>query len=134
MIQWTGSKLGKNLYIHNLSSNRENLNYFFQILMHFVIIIILVSLLVNFWLCGSLSLRGLFSSCREWGLLPAGASLAVELGLQAHGLTSCRAVAHELSSTGSIVVARGLSCSAACGIFPNQRSPCVSCIRQILYH
>ena len=34
-------------------------------------------------------------------------------------------VARGLQSTGSVVVAHGLSCSAACGIFPDQRSnPC----------
>ena len=38
-----------------------------------------------------------------------------------------------LRSTGSTVVARGLSCSAACGIFLDQGS--ISCIgRRILYH
>ena len=50
--------------------------------------------------------RRAFSSCGEWGLLfIAVASLVVEHGLQ---------------STGSVVVAQGLSCSAACGTFPDQ--------------
>ena len=40
-----------------------------------------------------------FSSCGTW------ASVVVDRGLQ---------------STGSVVVAHGLSCSAACGIFPDQ--------------
>ena len=43
MEPWTDSKLGKNLniytYIYILSSNRENLNYFFQIRMPFIIIL-----------------------------------------------------------------------------------------------
>ena len=49
------------------------------------------------------------------GLLIAAASLVAEHGLQAR----------RLQSTGSVVVAHGLICSAACGIFPNQASnPC----------
>ena len=32
---------------------------------------------------------------------------------------------HGVSSAGSVVVVRGLSCSEACGIFPNQElNPC----------
>ena len=51
------------------------------------------------------------------GLLFAVASLAVE---------------RELQSTGSVVVAYGLSCS---GIFPDQGLDCVSCTdRWILHH
>ena len=59
-----------------------------------------------------------FSSCGEWGLL----------FLAARGLLI--AVASPVWSTGfrragSVVVAHGLSCSAACGIFPDQGSnPC----------
>ena len=48
------------------------------------------------------------------------------------------ALAHELRSlqhTSSVVGAHGLSCSAACGIFPTRDPTCVSCIgRQILIH
>ena len=49
------------------------------------------------------------------------------MGPRAHRLQWLRpqgsaAVAPGLSSTGSIVVAHGLSCSLACGIFPNQGS------------
>ena len=67
-----------------------------------------------------------FSSCGEQGLLFIAvrvllivvASLVVEHGLQARGL-------QYLWHTGSVVVARGLSCSEACGIFPDQgSSPC----------
>ena len=40
-----------------------------------------------------------------------------------------------LSSSGSVVVALGLGCCTACGIFPDQGSNRVLCIgRQILYH
>ena len=79
-----------------------------------------------------------FSSCDERGLLfvvlcvllIAVASLAVEHGLQARGLQQlCRVdsvvVACELQSAGSVVVVHRLSCSTACGIFPDQGSnPC----------
>ena len=49
------------------------------------------------------------------GLLTAVASLVAEHGLQAHGL-------QQLWHAGSVVVVHGLSCSAACGIFPDQGS------------
>ena len=79
-----------------------------------------------------------FSSCGEWGLLVAAvrglllavASLVAELGLQAHGLqqlwlTGSVVVARGLQSAGSVVVAHRLSCSTACGIFPDQGlNPC----------
>ena len=64
------------------------------------------------------------------GLLIVVASLVVQHRLQARGLQQlwhvCSAVVdHRLQSTGSVVVAHGLSCSAACGIFPDQGSnPC----------
>ena len=67
-----------------------------------------------------------FSSCGEWGLLfvavhgllIAVASLAAEHRLQACGL-------QQLWHVGSVVVARGLSCFAACGVFPSQGlNPC----------
>ena len=69
-----------------------------------------------------------FSSCGEWellfvavhGLLIAVASLFAEHGLQAHGLQQLWR-----QSAGAVVVAHGLSCSAACGIFLDQGSnPC----------
>ena len=45
------------------------------------------------------------------------------LGLQSLGhVSSCVLTAPGLQSTGSIVVVRGLSCSAACKIFPDQGS------------
>ena len=60
-----------------------------------------------------------FSSCGEWGPLSssrrAGLSLSRRLLLQSRGSRR----------SGSVVVAHGPSCSAACGIFPDQGSnPC----------
>ena len=79
-----------------------------------------------------------FSSCGEWGLLfiavlrllIAVASFIVEHGLKGRGLqqlwhAGSVVVARELQSTGSVVVAHGLCCFAACGIFTGQGSnPC----------
>ena len=79
-----------------------------------------------------------FSSCGKRGLLfvvvrrllIAVASLVVEHRLQVHGLQQLWhvrsvVVARGLQSTGSVVVTHGLSCSTACGIFPDQDSnPC----------
>ena len=79
-----------------------------------------------------------FSSCGKWGLifvvvrglLIAVASLVAEHRLQVHGLqqlwhVGSVVVAGRLQSADSVVVAHGLSCSAACGIFPDQGSnPC----------
>ena len=63
-------------------------------------------------------MRGLFSSCSERGLLfvaVRGLLIAVASLVAEHGL----------QSAGSVVVAHGLSCSAACGIFLDQDSnPC----------
>ena len=82
-----------------------------------------------------LVVNGGYSSRGVW-LLIAGASLVVECGLliavaslvAEHGLCSVQAsivLAPGLQSTGSVVVAHGLSCSLACGIFPNQGlDPC----------
>ena len=77
-------------------------------------------------------------SCGEWGPLltavhglpTAVASLAREHGLQARGPqqlwhTGPAAAARRLQSAGSVVVVHRPSCSAACGIFPDQGSnPC----------
>ena len=95
----------------------------------------LLSKLINFifgcivsWL-----LHGLFFSCGKWGYLLlqcVGFSLWWLLWLQstgsrAHGLQQLWHLesvipASGLQSTGLIVVAHGLSCSKACGIFLNQ--------------
>ena len=67
--------------------------------------------------------------CCARGLVAAstGYSLAVERGLQGARASGAAAVssavvALRLQSTGLGVVAHGLSCSAACGIFPDQGS------------
>ena len=70
-----------------------------------------------------------FTSCGEQGQLTAGAALpcvVAEHRLQAHRLQQLQHVgsvvaAPGLQSTGPIVVAHGLSCSAACGIFLHPR-------------
>ena len=81
-------------------------------------------------------LHGLFSSCRELGLLSIcgthvshydGFSYSRAWALGCTGLSSCGTWAQWLQlpglwSTGSIVVANRLSCSAACGMFLNQES------------
>ena len=77
-----------------------------------------------------------FSSCGEWGLLfvaVRGLLIAVSLvavaehRLQVHGLQQLWHVGSVVvvrghQGSGSVVVAYGLSCSAACGIFPDQGS------------
>ena len=77
---------------------------------------------------GSRLLRGLFSSCVEWGysvaaalgVLTAVASLVAEPGLQ--GTRASLGAAPRLQSTGSVVVVHGLCCSVTYGIFPSQGS------------
>jgi len=67
-----------------------------------------------FGCAGSLLLRRLSSSCRQWGLLSSCGAWALMQWLPPvaeHGLSGALA---------SVVVARVLSCSAACGIFPDQ--------------
>ena len=85
---------------------------------------------------GSSWLHGLFSSCREQGLLSscgawtshAIASLAVEHGLrlQLLRLQGSVVVVLRLWNTASIAAVHGLSCSVACRIFLDQGSnPCL---------
>ena len=90
-----------------------------------------IILLIYFWMCWGFVV-GLFSSCGKWGLLlvevrgllTAVASLVTEHGLW--GTQASVVVTPELCTTDSIVVAQGLSCSSACGIFLAQRSnPCL---------
>ena len=84
---------------------------------------------------GSSLLRGLLSTCSDWGLLCSCGVQAsrcsgffrCEAGARARRLqqrqhTGLVVVAPGLRRTGSVVVAHGLSCSMACGIFPDQRS------------
>ena len=88
-----------------------------------------------------------FSSCGEWGLLfvvVCGFLIVVLLvaqhRLQAHGLQQLQhmgsvVVAPRFQSTGSIVLAHGLSCSMACGTSQIRNQTCVPCItRQILIY
>ena len=112
-------------------SNKAQLFFLFQFetssSLLFVFIYLFVYLFIYLWL------HWVFIAVR--GFLIAVASLVVEHGLQACGLQYLWAqylwhagsvfVARRLQSTGSVVVAHGLSCSAACGIFPDQDSnPC----------
>ena len=102
-----------------------------------------------FWLCWVfVAARGLSLVAPSGGLLfvvvhgflITVASLAVEHGLQARRLqqlwcTGSVVVARGLQSAGSVVVVYGLSCSMACGIFPDQGSnPCPRIGRWILNH
>ena len=74
-----------------------------------------------------------FSSCAEWGsslvevhgLLIVVASLVAEHGLWAHWLQKQQLAG---SGVGPTVVARGLCCSTACGIFLDQGLIHVPCI------
>ena len=76
-------------------------------------------LFVYFGCAGSLLSHRLFSRCWEWGLLSSCGVQASHCG----SISCCRAWA---LGTGLIVVAPGLCCSMACGIFPAQGSnPCL---------
>ena len=93
---------------------------------------------------------GFFSSCRELGLLPSCGvrdsyccdfSCRRAQAVGRSGFRSCGTRAQWLRLPGSRAQAqwlrstRGLSYSAACGIFPDQGQTCVSCIgRGILHH
>ena len=113
--------------------------------MHFAITSPVCSLPVGTFVClfvfifgfvGSLLLRvgflqlqrvGATLGCGAWASHCGG--LLWSMGSRHAGFSSCRAgsvaVARELQSAGSVVVAHGLSCSAACGIFLDQGSnPC----------
>ena len=95
--------------------------FFLRLLLFFVFWVFLnfIYLFIYLWLCWVfVSVRGLFPVAASGGHSSsrcAGLSLLRPLLLQSTG--SRRA--------GSVVVAHGLSCSAACGIFPDQGSnPC----------
>ena len=60
-----------------------------------------------------------------WWLLLLQSTDSRRAGFSSCGTRASVVVARGLQSTGSVVVAHGLSCSAACGIFPDQGSnPC----------
>ena len=83
---------------------------------------------------GSSLLHGIFSSCGHWGLLSScgvqaslwgGFSCGVQ-ALECTSFSSCRTWASQTLETGSTVVAQGLTCSKAYGIFLDQGSnPCL---------
>ena len=84
----------------------------------FYLVLIFISAVLGLHCCG-----GAFAGCSNWrllffvvhGLLIAVASLVTEHGLWIHGLQQSQ---HEAS----VVVLHGLSCFAACGMFPNEGS------------
>ena len=100
-------------------------------------------LFLNGWLCWVFAAVWNFLSLRRIGaplqLQCTGLSVA-ELGLQAWGLWQLQylgsvVVAPRHQSTGSVVVAQGLSCSMMYRIFPDQGSnPCLLHWQWILYH
>ena len=110
-------------------------HYYYYYFLKFIYFILLILFLAALGLCCCMQA---FSSCGEQGLLfvvvcgllIVVASLVAEHRLQACGLqqlqhTGSVVVARGLQSAGSVVVAHGPSCSAACGIFPDQGSnPC----------
>ena len=73
----------------------------------------------DFGCAGSSLLRGFFSSCGTQVLIVV-ASILDSTGSRAQGLQWVWLP--RLQGTGSVVVAHGLSCSMACGIFPDQGS------------
>ena len=90
---------------------------------------ILFIYLFIFWLCRVfVSVRGLSLVAASGGHSSSRcADLSLSRPLLLRSTGSSRA--------GSVVVAHGLSCSAACGIFPDQGSnPCPRIGRQILNH
>ena len=110
-----GRHLGKVLRLFN---SRTPSFFFFLILF------------IYSFICGcawSFLLHGLFPSCGECWLLIAVASLVAEHRLTGHeapvaaarGLSRCGSLVY---STGAEVVANWPSCSAACGILPDQGS------------
>ena len=90
------------------------------------------SLLIYFWLCWIFITAGLFSSCGKQGLLfscgtqdshCSGFSCCRSTGSRGNGLSICSSQA--VGRRGSVAVVHRLSCSTACGIFPDQGSnPC----------
>ena len=100
-------------------------------MLNFFLILLLFILFIYFWLRWVFAaVRGLFLAAVSGGyssLWCAGFSLQWRLLLQSTGSRprASGVVAHGLWSVGSVVVAHGLSCSAACGVFPDQGSnPC----------
>ena len=72
-----------------------------------------------FWLCWVYCFKGLFFSYGMRASHCSGSSCCRAQGLVHAGCSNCHSQAQ---STGSIIVARGLCCSMACAIFPDQGS------------
>ena len=93
-------------------------------------------LCIYFWLCRVSTAACLFSSCRHAGfslrwplwLLSSGSRV---LGLQQLWHVGSVGMACRFQSTGSIVVANGLSCFTTYGIFPDQGSHLCLLDRQV---
>ena len=90
--------------------------FFFKILLLFI-------LFMYFWL------RWVFVAVRGLSLVAMSRGYSslryVGFSLRALGARASGVVARRLWSAGSVIVAHGLSCSAACGIFADQGSnPC----------
>ena len=90
-----------------------------RVLTNYIFLNKFIDWLIDFWVCWVfISVRGLSLVAASGGHSSsqcAGLSLSWSLLLQSTGSRS----------TGSVVVAHGPSCSAACGIFPDQGSnPC----------
>ena len=68
----------------------------------------------------------IFSSCSEWKLLfVALHGLLIAVASLVTGSEACRL--QKLWRTGSVIIVLGLSCSVACGMFPDQGlNPCPS--------
>ena len=93
--------------------------FFSQLYCYRIFFLIVIYLFIYFWLCWVfVSVRGLSLAAASGGHSSsrcAGLSLPRPLLLRSTGS----------SRTGSVIVAHGPSCSAACGIFPDQGSnPC----------
>ena len=98
------------------------------LLLFFIILLLYIYIYIYIFGCaGSSSLHRLLSSCSCSSLPRMGVSGPCRLLLQGTGSRHLSSVvaAHGLQSTG-ILVAQGLSCSTAAGIFPDQgSSPCL---------
>ena len=95
----------------------------------FYFIHLFIYLFIYFGCIGSSLLRAGFLQLRR-----AGAPLCCSSRASHCGGFSCWGT-RALETRASVVVVHGLSCSAACGIFPDQGSNCVPCIgRQIRNH
>ena len=94
--------------------------------MHNFTIPLAMGLFVYFWLCWSFLLTWAFSRCDEQGLLSS---------CGAPSSHCCGTQALDRAQRLQQLTVHGLSCPAACGIFPNQGSnPCPHIGRWILNH